>query len=164
MADAFRSEYQDSAVGASHAVAPDASLGPVGIKRFVQAAAAGAAVMAALGGLAFYLVFPNDLLENFVYPRRPPSIWYQIAAVASAALFMTAVYVVARPANRRPRIAAAFGALLGLLASGPAQLALAAVVRSNPWRNLVIICWTTATWCAAGATISWFLTRTVRSD
>jgi ABC-type Fe3+-siderophore transport system permease subunit len=116
--------------------------------------------MAALGGVAFYLVFPNDLLEDFVYPRRPPSIWYQIAAIISAAVFMTAVYVVARPANRRPRVAAGFGALLGVLASAPAQLALAAVVRSNPWRNVAIICWTTASWCVAGAAISWMLTRT----
>ena len=164
MTDESRSEYQETVGAASRESAPHVGSPSVGIRRFVEAVIGGAVVMAALGGVAFYLVFPGDLLEDFVYPRRPPSIWYQIAAIVSAALFMTAVYVVAPTANRRPRVAAGFGALLGLLASGPAQLALAAVVRSDPWRNVAIICWTTASWCAAGATISWVLTRKTPAD
>jgi hypothetical protein len=158
MAEESRTEYQESADSASRESASGLGSPTVGIQGFLQAATAGAIVMAGLGGIAFYLVFPADLLEDFVYPRRPPSIWYQIAAIISAALLMTAAYVVARPAHRGRRVAAGFGALLGILASGPAQLALAAVVRSNPWRNVAIVCWTTASWCVAGTTISWFLT------
>ncbi len=159
MTDATRTQYAAGAPHASEDGTAVESERRVSVARFVQAAIAGAVVMAALGALAFYLVFPEDLLENYVFPRQPPSPWYQIAAVLSAALFMTAIYVVSGPAQRRPRAATTLGALLGMLASGPAQLALFAMVRSNPWRNLAIICWTTASWAAAGATINRVLTR-----
>lgn len=116
-------------------------------------------MLALLGGLGFYLVFPSSLLEDYVYPRTTPSLPYQVAAVFAAALFMTAIFVVAPPRRSHWRGAATLGSLLGLLASGPAQLALLAVVRSDPWRNLAIILWTTASWSVAGVAISRVLNR-----
>lgn len=110
-----------------------------------------------LGAVAFYLVFPRGLLEDYVYPRASPEIWYQVAAVCAAAVLMTGIYAVASPAARAWRVAAGVGALLGLLAAAPAQLALLAVVRSNPWRNLAIVVWTAGSWALAGLTISWLL-------
>jgi hypothetical protein len=133
-------------------------------RRFTQAALAGASVLAVLGGLAFYLVFPSSLLEDYVYPRAIPSVPYQAAAVVAAGLFMTAIYVVAPPTRARWRGAATLGLLLGLLVSGPAQLALLAVVRSDPWRNVAIILWTTGSWGAAGVAISWVLNRPPPAD
>jgi hypothetical protein len=129
------------------------------VRRVTEAVLAGAGVLAVLGGLAFYLVFPSGLLEDYVYPRPIPSVPYQIAAVVAAALFMTAIFMIAPPRRAHWRGAATLGVLLGLLASGPAQLALLAVVRSDPWRNVAIILWTAGTWGIAGLAIHWALNR-----
>jgi len=128
------------------------------IRRFLEATAAAAVVLTLLNAVVFSLAFPGGLLENYVYPRPAPLIGYETAAIVATALLMTAIYVGAAPTIRGRR-AAAFGFLLGLLASVPAQLSLFAVVRSAPWREAVLICWTAASWSIAGSTISWFLTR-----
>ncbi len=124
----------------------------------VEATIAAILVLIALDALLWHVVFPGDLLENYVYLRSSPLIDYELVAIVVTALLLVTVYTVAAPAVRT-RSAAALGGLLGLLASAPAQLLLFALVESDPRRDIIRVLWTTVSWAIAGAAISWFLNR-----
>jgi hypothetical protein len=135
--------------------------GPGGIIRIrpvVDAAVAAILVLITLNAVLWHLVFPGELLENYVYPRPSPMLGYELAAIIVTALLLVTVYAVCAPAARGWP-AAALGGLLGLLASAPAQLLVFAVVESDPRRDVIHVLWTVLSWAIAGSAIGWFLNR-----
>ena len=114
--------------------------------------------MIALNAVLWDLVFPDGLLENYIFPRPSPMVGYELAGIIVTALLLVAVYTASARAMQGWR-AAAFGGLLGLLASLPAQLLNFAVVRSDPRREIFRVLWTVASWAITGAAVSWFLNR-----
>lgn len=131
---------------------------PIRIRSLIEAIVAAILLLIALNAVLWHLVFPDGLLENYTFPRPSPMVGYEVAGIVVTALLLVTVYTVSARALQSRR-AAAFGGLLGLLASLPAQLLNFAVVRSDPRREVFRVLWTVASWAITGSAIAWFLNR-----
>ena len=73
---------------------------PIRIRQVVDATIAAILVLIALNALLWHVVFPGELLENYVYLRSSPLIDYELVAIVVTALLLVTVYTVAAPTAR----------------------------------------------------------------
>jgi hypothetical protein len=131
---------------------------PIRIRSLIDAIVAAILLLIALNAVLWHLVFPDGLLENYTFLRPSPLVGYELAGIIATALLLVTMSAVSARALRGWR-AAAFGGLLGMLTSLPAQLLNFAVVRSDPRREIFRVLWTVASWAITSAAIGWFLNR-----